>query len=250
MRAERVDSEPTRMKRAGGARPRLSLAVVGGGWAGLAAAVRATEAGHAVTLFEMAGALGGRAREVKVHGMALDNGQHILIGAYQRTLALMHTVGTDIAASFDRRPLELRYPDGRGLRLPRGPAWLGFGWAVWRCQGWILRDRLALVRAAAGWALKGFHCAPGLTVHALCADLPPAVRVGATRARVVSPLTARVIVSMRRRGSPHTPHTPPISPFYTPHIVPRMEPCWPSYKHREIKRISEVHMTGIPSAPS
>ena len=165
------------MKRAGGARPRLSLAVVGGGWAGLAAAVRATEAGHAVTLFEMAGALGGRAREVQVHGMALDNGQHILIGAYQRTLALMHTVGTDIAASFDRRPLELRYPDGRGLRLPRGPAWLGLGWAVWRCQGWTLRDRLALVRAAAGWALKGFHCAPGLTVHALCADLPPAVRV-------------------------------------------------------------------------
>ena len=159
-----------------GSERRLKLAVVGGGWAGLAAAVRATEAGHAVTLFEMAGQLGGRARGVQVQGLALDNGQHILIGAYRRTLALMRTVGTDIAAGFDRRPLEFRYPDGRGLRLPRGPAWLGFGWAVARCRGWTLRDKLALMRAAAGWALAGFRCAPGLTVHRLCAGLPPAVR--------------------------------------------------------------------------
>ena len=42
----------------------MKLAVVGGGWAGLAAAVRTTEAGHAVTLFEMAAHWGGRAREV------------------------------------------------------------------------------------------------------------------------------------------------------------------------------------------
>ena len=69
----------------------MKLAVVGGGWAGLAAAVRTTEAGHAVTLFEMAAHWGGRAREVAVDGRALDNGQHILIGAYRRTLALMLT---------------------------------------------------------------------------------------------------------------------------------------------------------------
>ena len=47
----------------------MKLAVVGGGWAGLAAAVRATEAGHAVTLFEMAAQYGGRAREVAVDGL-------------------------------------------------------------------------------------------------------------------------------------------------------------------------------------
>ena len=154
----------------------MKLAVVGGGWAGLAAAVRATEAQHQVTLFEMAGQLGGRARAVEVDGLALDNGQHILIGAYQRTLALMRSVGCDIEASFDRRPLELRYPDGRGLRMPPGPAWLGFGLAVARCQGWTWRDRLPLLRAAAGWVLAGFKCAPGTTVATLCAALPPAVR--------------------------------------------------------------------------
>ncbi len=154
----------------------LKLAVVGGGWAGLAAAVRASEAGHAVTLFEMARQWGGRARGVQVQGLALDNGQHILIGAYQRSLALMRTVGVDTSAVFHRQPLEILYPDGRGLRLPPGPAWLGFGWAVARCRGWTWRDRLGLMRAAASWALQGFQCAPGLTVQGLCTGLSPAVR--------------------------------------------------------------------------
>ena len=154
----------------------MKLAVIGAGWAGLAAAVRATEAGHAVTVFEMAPQPGGRARELVIDGLALDNGQHILIGAYRASLALMQTVGVDLDAAFDRRPLELRYPDGRGLRLPAGPAWLVFGLGVMRCQGWSLADKTALIRAAAGWALAGFRCAPGTTVAQLCNTLPPAVR--------------------------------------------------------------------------
>ena len=152
------------------------LAVIGGGWAGLAAAVRATEAGHRVTLFEMAHHWGGRARSVDVDGLALDNGQHILIGAYARTLALMATVGADASACLHRQPLELRYPDGRGLRMPAGPAWLVFGAAVARCVGWTWSDRLALLRAAAGWAMRGFACSPGMTVDDLCQPLPPSVR--------------------------------------------------------------------------
>ena len=153
-----------------------TLAVVGGGWAGLAAAVRATQAGHQVTLLEMAAQLGGRARGVEVDGLPLDNGQHILIGAYTQTLALMASVGADVASLLDRRPLELRYPDGRGLRMPPGPPWLGFGLAVMRCKGWTWRDRWALVHAAAGWAVAGFRCDPGLNVDSLCRSLPPAVR--------------------------------------------------------------------------
>jgi squalene-associated FAD-dependent desaturase len=155
---------------------RRTLAVVGGGWAGLAAAVRATEAGHAVTLFVMAARWGGRARSVDVDGRVLDNGQHILIGAYARTLALMHTVGSDVHAVLHRRPLELRYPDGRGLRLPAGPAWLAFGRGVLGAEGWTAADKLALLATAGRWALARFRCAPGTTVGALCAGLPPAVR--------------------------------------------------------------------------
>ncbi|MBL8289897.1 MAG: FAD-dependent oxidoreductase [Rubrivivax sp.] len=161
------------------------IAVVGGGWAGLAAAVRAVQAGHHVTLLEMAQQLGGRARSLPLAGNgaggaaggdALDNGQHILIGAYRQTLDLLRTVGGHEEELLRRRPLELRYADGRGLALPAGPAWIAFVRGVAGCTGWTWRDRAALVRAAAGWALDGFRCDPALTVHALCERLPPAVR--------------------------------------------------------------------------
>jgi squalene-associated FAD-dependent desaturase len=152
------------------------VAIVGGGWAGLAAAVEACQAGHAVTLFETTADLGGRARTVRSEGLALDNGQHILIGAYTHTLALMKTVGADADKLLHRQPLELRYPDGRGLRLPKGPAGLAFGLAVMRCKGWSASDRWALLREAARWTRMGFSCDPQLTVAELCKALPAPVR--------------------------------------------------------------------------
>lgn len=150
------------------------VAVVGAGWAGLAAAVRATEAGHAVTLLEMAAQPGGRARSVGNGGY--DNGQHILIGAYVRTLALMRSVGADPGTLLARLPLTLRYPDGRGLQAPPGAPVPAFLRAVAGCRGWTWGDRLALLARAGTWAARGFRCAPGLTADALCAGLPPRVR--------------------------------------------------------------------------
>ena len=148
-----------------------SLAVIGAGWAGLAAAVEATSAGHAVTLFEMAPQPGGRAREVMHEGLALDNGQHILIGAYTQTLRLMREVGVDVDAVLLRTPLRLTEPDGRGLHLPPGSPLLAFAAGVWRREGWSLRDRLALLAAASGWAVRGFRCDPSLTVATLTKGL-------------------------------------------------------------------------------
>ena len=154
----------------------MRVAIAGGGWAGLAAAVRAVEAGHDVALLEMSATLGGRARGLDVDGMALDNGQHILIGAYRRTLALMQTVGSDVERVLHRQGLELRYPDGRGLAVPPGPAALGFLRAVAGARGWTWADRLRLGATAAGWAARGFRCPPQWTVERLCAGLPPRVR--------------------------------------------------------------------------
>ncbi len=153
----------------------MRLAVIGAGWAGLAAAVRATQAGHHVTVFEMAPQPGGRARRIEQHGTALDNGQHILIGAYTHTLALMREVGADPLALLQRQPLELRYPDGRGLRLPAGPPLIAFARGVLGCVGWRWSERLALLRTASTWALKGFQCDEQLTVAQLCQTMPPAV---------------------------------------------------------------------------
>jgi squalene-associated FAD-dependent desaturase len=172
------------------------VAVIGGGWAGLAAAVEATRLGHAVTLFEMAAQFGGRARSVAVDHRALDNGQHILIGAYSATLALMRTVGVDAARVLERLPLTLVGPDRIGLRLPSGPPTLAFARAVIAHRGWSLRERLGLLATATRWMLQGFRCNPALSVAALTASLGPQVR-----AQLIEPLCVAALNTPAREAS-------------------------------------------------
>ena len=152
------------------------IAVIGGGWAGLAAAVEAVSLGAAVTLFEMAPTLGGRARSLEGSAPALDNGQHILIGAYTASLALMRRVGADPEADLLRMPLRLRYPDRETLTLPGGPPTLAFLRGVLGCAAWSWPDRMRFLMASSGWTVRGFRCDPTLTVAELCARLPRAVR--------------------------------------------------------------------------
>lgn len=154
----------------------MKLAVIGAGWAGLACAVEATRLGHTVTLFEAAHMPGGRARRVdNIHGLALDNGQHILIGAYTATLKLMREVGVDIDTALQRLPLSLRFADGGGLKLPRLPAPLDLLAGIFTARGWTWRDKFSLLRTAIGWRLAGFRCASDTTVATLCAGLTPRV---------------------------------------------------------------------------
>lgn len=161
---------------ASGMQPR-DVAIVGGGWAGMAAAVRATQAGHRVTVFEVARTLGGRARAMRDTlpdgtPVQLDNGQHILIGAYTESLALMREVGVDPAAALLRLPLALVFPDGSGLRLPHGlPAPLDALLGILQAEGWTWRDRLSLLRVAARWQFAGFRCSASTPVLALCDGL-------------------------------------------------------------------------------
>lgn len=153
-----------------------TVAVIGGGWAGLATAVEATRLGHRITLFEMAPQLGGRSRGVEVNGLMLDNGQHILIGAYSATLALMRTLGVDVEAALLRTPLRFTSPDGSGLQLEAGSPIVAFARAVLGQQRWHLRERLALLAAATGWAARRFRCGESLTVGQLTARLPTSIR--------------------------------------------------------------------------
>ncbi|MFT4193180.1 FAD-dependent oxidoreductase, partial [Ottowia sp.] len=129
------------------------IAFVGAGWAGLAAAVRAVQLGHRVTVFEAARSPGGRARAVPLalpggDTLVADNGQHILIGAYTATLALMRAVGVEPAQALQRLPLTLRYPDGSGLALPRLRPPLDAAAGILTARGWRWAERLALLRAA------------------------------------------------------------------------------------------------------
>lgn len=155
---------------------RPDVAVIGAGWAGLAAAVEATCLGAHITLFEMAAAAGGRARDVAWHGRVVDNGSHICIGAYVETLRLLAAIGVDVAATFDRRPLTLVDCVGNGLRMRPGPPSRAFALAVLSRRGWSWRERVALLAIAARWRRAGFRCDPRATVAALTASLPAAVR--------------------------------------------------------------------------
>ena len=153
-------------------------AVIGAGWAGLAAAVELVDRGHQVTLFEMSAQAGGRARQVPGHEAlgGVDNGQHILIGAYTDTLALMRRIGVNPDQAFWRSPLRLTYPDGGGLALTSGPAIPAFVRGVLGQHRWTWRDRFALLGAALGWRLRSFRCSPSMSVAQLTESLPAGVR--------------------------------------------------------------------------
>lgn len=122
------------------------VAVIGGGWAGIAAAVELTAAGAAVTLFEAGRVLGGRARAVNVAGRRLDNGQHILLGSYRDTLALMRQVGADPDRLLARYPLHIVDNAGFRLALPRWPAPLNLAWGLLTARGVGWREKLRTAR--------------------------------------------------------------------------------------------------------
>ena len=161
-----------------------NIAIVGGGWAGMAAAVAGTQAGHQVTVFEASQALGGRARLVECTlpdgtPVTLDNGQHILIGAYSHTLKLMQTVGVNLDKALLRLPLTLQFPDGKGLQLPDWPnPWmvgLDAAWGIATAKGWSWGDKIALLRAASLWQRGGFKCSQHLSAAQLCHKSQPAI---------------------------------------------------------------------------
>ena len=176
----------------------MKIAIVGAGWAGCAAAVEATRRGHHVTVFEATRTPGGRARRVPAGSgqPALDNGQHILIGAYTNTLQLMTDVGVDPAATLLRLPLTLQGPDGQGLKLPRCPAPLDAVLGIALASGWSWADKLALLRLATRWQLAGFTCPPQHTVAMLCQALPPRVM-----AQLIEPLCVSALNTPAARAS-------------------------------------------------
>jgi hydroxysqualene dehydroxylase len=163
----------------------LKVAVIGAGWAGLAAAVRAVQAGHAVTVFELAGMPGGRARSDDDGDAATDNGQHILLGGYARTLALMHDVGVDVERALLRMPLRVTYADGAGFALsPEGPRLLAAAGALWGARGFGAADKLSAIAMSLAWRWRGFRCPPSLTVDELLRRAP----TSRVHRRLVEPL--------------------------------------------------------------
>lgn len=182
----------------------MKVAVVGGGWAGLAAAVAAVQAGHQVTVLEASRQLGGRARALPVTlpdgtTTLLDNGQHILIGAYSETLKLMQRVGVNLHTALLRLPLSLQFPDGAGLVLPDTrylPAPLDAVAGILHARGWDWRDKLSLLCVTTRWQLAGFRCPAQHTVAHLCKSISPRVQ-----AELIEPLCVSALNTPASRSS-------------------------------------------------
>ncbi len=155
----------------------LRIAIIGGGWAGMAAATALQQQGHQLHIWEASRTWGGRARALTVQGpqgqsWTLDNGQHILIGAYSACLQAMHMVGVPADQALQRLPLDLRYADGTGLQLPDLPPPWDAAIGIARSGGWSWRDKLALLRTAHRWQRQQFQCAASATVAEICHGLP------------------------------------------------------------------------------
>ena len=147
------------------------VTVIGGGFAGLAAALRLHRAGAKVRIIEKRAFFGGRAysfREPKT-GETVDNGQHLLMGCYEETFAFLKELGT-----FDRldiqKSLRVAFSEGPGqtfeLACPNLPAPLHLAWGLFRYRGLNFSDKRGMARLM-GLAKKSGGSDPKLDAQSI-----------------------------------------------------------------------------------
>ncbi|MGD8566862.1 MAG: hydroxysqualene dehydroxylase HpnE [Gammaproteobacteria bacterium] len=163
--------------------------VAGGGWAGLTTAVELVRHDIPVVLLESAKQLGGRARRVLFEDnikdktdttasrhsdtdkISIDNGQHLLIGAYDSTLSMLRTIGVAEESVLLRYKLALnmRRREGRNVRITAGwlPAPLHIAWGLLFASGFSLQDRLKALRFCRAMQKTDFSIATDMSCLAL-----------------------------------------------------------------------------------
>jgi squalene-associated FAD-dependent desaturase len=153
------------------------IAIIGAGYSGMAAAVTLAERGIPVTVFESGPLPGGRARRVVSQGTELDNGQHILIGAYTELWNVMRKVGVASDALL-RLPLEVKYVKEFHFRALWFPAPLGLLAGLLVARGIPFSERLGAVRFIRAMRSSRFKLPEDSTVDRLLREHEQAGKIG------------------------------------------------------------------------
>lgn len=147
------------------------IVVAGGGWSGLAAAVKLTQHGYKVTVLESAKQLGGRARRVLFNDMPVDNGLHIGVGAYTELLHLLEVVGVDADKVFHRIPFQMRYTSTKKnhMAIPPSslPKPLNLLFSFIKASGLSMAEKIQALRFSARLALGKLELESDISVQAL-----------------------------------------------------------------------------------
>jgi squalene-associated FAD-dependent desaturase len=126
------------------------VVVVGGGLAGITAAVECADAGADVTLLEARPRLGGATFSIRRDGLWMDNGQHVFLRCCTAYRRLLRRLGVEHDTVLQERlSIPIVAPDGRTahLRRARLPAPLHLAPSLARFPFLSRRDRLRLVPA-------------------------------------------------------------------------------------------------------
>lgn len=127
------------------------VVVIGGGLAGITAALDCADAGARVTLVEVRPRLGGAAYSFSRDGLLLDNGQHVFLRCCTAYRELLARLGSDSQTSLQQRlRIPVLAPGGQIAWLARSrlPAPLHLVGALARFAHLPLHQRLAAMRAA------------------------------------------------------------------------------------------------------
>ena len=150
-----------------------NVTIVGGGWAGLATALELCQHGVPVILLEAARQLGGRARCVAFDAEAVDNGQHLMIGAYRETLRLLKLVHAPHAPPIVRQRLQLQLhtpTEKFSLIAPHLPAPLHLVAALLSARGISAYERGCALRFCLVLAWRRFQLTHDLSLAQLLAQ--------------------------------------------------------------------------------
>ena len=132
------------------------VAVIGGGLAGITAAIALAEAGAAVTLLEARPRLGGATCSFTRDGLVVDTGQHVFLGCCTAYRGLLAQLGMTASAPVqDRFDVTVLAPGGRTGRLRRTalpgplhmlPALGRYPFLSWAERALVSRPALAMRR--------------------------------------------------------------------------------------------------------